>query len=382
MIQNAAFKIEDKSFQSDATIQHSGQFEVKSSPRSYQVSWNDSANPFERINALLQENKGNVLLIDEKIYELYRADITVSAEQTLAIPATENFKTLEGVSQVFDFLYRRGFTKGERLVVVGGGIVQDIGAFAAASYKRGIQWVYCPTTLLSMCDSCIGAKSGVNFKEAKNQIGLFSAPSQVIINPNFLKTLSDIELKSGLGEILKLCITGGEPYLEIYQQHVMHGKVKEFASYKALILTALGIKRAIIEVDEFDMSYRKSLNYGHTLGHAIEVMSDYAIPHGVAVTVGMMLSNEISQQREFLAEATKIKLNQLCRELLDDKVLAIMSNMNVDALLGLLKNDKKTEGEHISYVVMKQPGETRLTKLKLDDALQQYIGKILRQTFN
>jgi 3-dehydroquinate synthase len=382
MMQNTQFLIEGKTFESDASMRVTGQFEVQSVPRPYHVSWDDSENPFTKVNALLAENAGNVLLIDEKLLSLYRTSITASPEQTISVPATETFKTLDGVTTVFDFLYQRGFTKGERMIVVGGGIVQDVGAFTAACYKRGIKWVYFPTTLLSMCDSCIGGKSGVNYKDAKNQMALFSAPSQVVINPQFLKTLPDADLKSGLGEILKLSITGGEDLIATYQQHVTHGKVKDLAGYKALILMALSIKRAIVEVDEFELNYRKSLNYGHTLGHAIEVMSDYAIPHGVAVTIGMMLSNEVSYQRQFLSADTKAKLNLLCRELLDDAVVAKLAAMNVDDLLGLLKKDKKTEGNHISFVVMKQPGDTRFEKLKLDNELQASIEKMLQQSFN
>lgn len=379
---NNNFIIEGKSFECDASMYESGLFEVQSMPRPYQVAWDNSENPFEKVNALLSENKANVLLIDEKLLALYGSSITAEPQQIISVPATETFKTLDGVNLVFDFLYQRGFTKGERLIVVGGGIVQDVGGFTAACYKRGIKWVYFPTTLLSMCDSCIGGKTGINYKDAKNQMALFSAPSQVMINAHFLQTLSAADLKSGLGEILKLCITGGEPFLKIYQQHVIKGQVKDAAGYKALILTALSIKRAIVEVDEFELNYRKSLNYGHTLGHAIEVMSDYAIAHGVAVTIGMILSNELSHQHQFLSADTKTQLNLLCRELLDNTVLAKLRAMKVDDLLGLLKQDKKTEGTHINFVVMKQPGDTRFAKLKLDSELQASIEKMLQQSFN
>lgn len=381
-MKNTQFNIQDKSFLCDASLSQSAQFEVRSVPRPYQVIWDDNENPFTKVNQLLSENKANVLLIDEKILSLNQGLISVNPEQLIAVPATETFKTLDGVNLVFDFLFQRGFTKGEKLIVVGGGIVQDIGAFAATCYKRGIKWVYFPTTLLSMCDSCIGGKSGVNYKEAKNQIALFSAPSQVNINPHFLKTLPESDIKSGMGEILKFCIIGGEASLSIYQQHVTDGKINDWASLKALILTGLSIKRAIIEEDEFDLNYRKSLNYGHTLGHAIEVMSDYEISHGVAVTIGMMLSNEISHQYDYLNEDIKNRLNKLCRELLTDKTSSVMATINVNDLLGLLKNDKKTEGDQINFVVMKQPGETKFTKLKLNEQFQANIEKILRSTFN
>src|SRR3990167_8146444 len=270
---NDSFTIDGKRL-TTIPIDHN-QFQIKSTPKSYHVTLDENKNPFDVLNTYLSENKNSVLLIDENILQLYKNFLKIDETRIFSAKATENFKTIDGMFAVLNFLSERDFTKKEKLIVVGGGIIQEVGGFVSACYKRGIQWVYFPTTLLSMCDSCIGGKSGVNYKDAKNQMALFSAPSQVVINPQFLKTLPDADLKSGLGEILKLSITGGEDLIATYQQHVTHGKVKDLAGYKALILMALSIKRAIVEVDEFELNYRKSLNYGHTLGHAIEVMSDY-----------------------------------------------------------------------------------------------------------
>jgi 3-dehydroquinate synthase len=381
VIANIEFAIDGRNFFCDADAQQTGQFEVKSMPRAYSVIWNDQTNPFASVNALMAENPGNILLIDGNVFSIYRDQIVVALQQMIAVPATETFKTVEGVCLVFDFLYQHGFTKDDKLIVVGGGIVQDVGAFTAACYKRGIKWVYFPTTLLAMCDSCIGGKSGINYKDAKNQMALFSAPSTVVINPQFLTTLSASEIKSGLGEILKLFIMGGESYLLTYQQHVKNGQVAEFSSYKTLILTALAIKRAIVEVDEFECNYRKGLNYGHTLGHAIEVMSEYAIAHGIAVTIGMIFSNELSCQRQLLPAATKSRLNLLCRELLDADVLQLMATMNVNQMLAILKQDKKATRDQISFVVVQQPGDTRFIQFTLNDELHENIEQIFRENF-
>ena len=154
-----------------------------------------------------------------------------------------------------------------------------------------------------MSDSCIGGKAGVNYKGAKNQLALFSAPNEVIINPSFINTLEKKDIQSGLGEILKLYITGGPAMLSTYDRCIKNGTIVNKDDAKSLIMGALAIKKAVIELDEFELNIRKALNYGHTLGHAIESISNYAIPHGVAVVVGMMLVNQMSCERGLLARA-------------------------------------------------------------------------------
>ncbi|MCX7119782.1 MAG: 3-dehydroquinate synthase, partial [Legionellales bacterium] len=219
---------------------------------------------------------------------------------------------MEGVLALYDFLHQHQITKGETLVVVGGGITQDISAFVAATYKRGINWVYFPTTLLAMSDSCIGGKAGVNYRGSKNQLALFSAPQSVMINTEFLRTLAAKDIQSGLGEILKLCITGGKHLVDFFQQSVEFGTAKQFDRFKPLIMNALAVKRAVIEVDEFEQNIRKGLNYGHTIGHVIEAMTDYAIPHGIAVVIGMMIVNQLSFEQGLLARKDCLAINGAC----------------------------------------------------------------------
>src|SRR5437899_2411815 len=137
-------------------------FQVRSTPRPYRVIWDGQTNPGLFLQRILDQNPRNLLLIDQKVSELNRAKFQVNAERVFQAQAKEEFKTMAGVTVVIEFLQKNGFSKGETLAVVGGGIIQDVGAFASACYKRGIPWVYFPTTLLSMCDSCIGGKAGIN----------------------------------------------------------------------------------------------------------------------------------------------------------------------------------------------------------------------------
>lgn len=373
------FKIDGKDFIADSDMSRGTSFEIKSVPRPYQVLWDTSENPFKLVNELIPKESKNLLLIDRNVYNIYAKHLTVPESKIYIADATEEFKTLNGVVSLIDFLEKNRFTKGEKLIVVGGGIIEDVAAFAGACYKRGIPWIYFPTTLLSMCDSCIGGKTGINHNNAKNQLALFSAPSQVIINPKFLETLDFREIKSGMGEILKLHITGGKKFLDSYERHIPSALALDYSAYKPLILGALSVKKSIVEEDEFELNHRRSLNYGHTLGHAIEVLSDYRIPHGQAVTIGMLLVNEISNRRGTLGNTEKRYLEKLSFEILDRDIL---KGISVSEMGDLLKKDKKTMGNSVNLVVLESIGDMRFLPLNLDSALLDEIKEIIKDIFN
>lgn len=367
------FTIENKDFFCDVDLVKENQFTVQSIPRSYVVTYEENETPFSAVNALLQKNKKNLLVVDASLLKIYQPVLDIEFERIFVAQASEDFKTLDSVTKILDFLQRNEFTKGEQLIVVGGGIIQDVSAFVGAVYKRGISWVHFPTTLLAMCDSCIGGKAGVNYNGVKNQLAVFSAPFAIHINQQFLKTLSDNEINSGLGEILKLCIIAGDCFIDLYKTNVSHGKVKSFSNFKNLIMAALCIKKAVVEEDEFELNYRRSLNYGHTLGHAIESLSDYQIPHGQAVVVGMILVNEISYAQSLLSKENLDALNKLCFDLVNDHVLACLKKVSLDSIVGLIQKDKKTIGKYTSFVLLKSPGDICITKLELNEKMHSDI---------
>ncbi len=375
------FIIDNKELNVSLDCLNSASFTVSSIPVPYRVTWDSTENPCDTINEILIKNPKNLLFIDEKVFELYGKDIKHPANKIFKAPASESFKTLDGVTQLCDFLYQHDFTKGETLVVVGGGIIQDIGAFVGASYKRGINWVHFPTTLLAMSDSCIGGKAGVNYKGVKNQLALFSAPREVIINPAFLNTLEKRDIQSGLGEILKLYITGGQMLLNTYDKYIKNGMIANKKDVKALVLGALAVKKAVIEEDEFELNLRKALNYGHTLGHAIESISNYDIPHGIAVVVGMMLVNRMSCERGLLARTDCTAINNLCFRLLDDDLLATLKKIDMHAMMQCLKQDKKVIGNSVTFVMLSSPGNLNFVKVKLDEELTDQIKDTFNQLF-
>jgi 3-dehydroquinate synthase len=265
-------------------------------------------------------------------------------DNVVYITAHENNKTMEVAMDIINSVP----STAKRIVVIGGGLVQDLGSFVSSIYKRGMPWVYFPTTLLSMADSCIGSKTSLNTR-TKNKLGTYYSPSAVYINTTFLNTLDSQQMKSGMGEILKLCKIGNA--LHLYKK----------LDISNLIKLALIIKRSVIEVDLYDKGIRKGLNYGHTIGHAIEVLSDYSIPHGTAVVHGMLLMNAIFEHNDPVFE-------KYCLDLVDTMV---PNGMSFTSIKSILDQDKKSDGSSITCIVPSSKGVKFVTSSsqKIQDQL-------------
>lgn len=361
--QQQKFIIDDKDFFCDGDLIHSHQFIVRSIPKNYSVIDENNNAVFSTITTLLNQNKKNVLLIDANIFKLYKPILDISPNRILMVEATEKYKSLESVTHTLNFFQKNDITKSEHVIVVGGGITQEITGFSCAIYKRGIPWIYFPTTLLSMSDSCLGGKASVNYNGVKNQLGLFSTPIAIYINHSFLKTLSDTEINSGLGEILKSCIIGGSYFLNLYQEKISNGKVKSFSDFKPLIFASLTVKKTIVEADEFESNYRRVLNYGHTFGHAIEALSDFKISHGEAVVAGMILANKLSHEQGLLSSSDVTFLNQLCADLLSEETISALKTIKFDNITHFILQDKKATNQKVTFVLAKSPGNIQFEHL-------------------
>src|SRR5210317_77596 len=246
--------------------------EIKSLFRTYNVNFT---------NTLPTLGEKDVLVIDRNVLNLYK-DRYTGYGYIFEIEAREDVKNMTTVLKLVDYLVDIGFTKKDTLHVVGGGITQDISSMCAALFKRGIDWIFTPTTLLSMCDSCIGSKMGINHNDSKNQLGTFYPPKRVLIDTTFLKTLSEEDIHSGTGEILKLYALDDLPW--------------NIDNLEEALKKCLEIKKKVIEEDELEKTIRPCLNYGHTFGHAFESMSNFKIPHGVAVMIGMYVIDRYFQK--------------------------------------------------------------------------------------
>jgi len=352
-------------------------FEVQSVPRPYAVRWIRSESPAGTMERLLSDRPDALVLMDRKVMALHGAGVPLAGGRTLAAPATERFKTLAGVLQTIAFLEAHHVTKAQSLVVAGGGILQDAGAFASACYKRGIPWIYVPTTMLAMADSCIGGKCGINHHGAKNQLALFSAPREVHINPGFLRTLEPRAVRSGLGEIAKLHLIGGPRFWEAYAALCPRGKVECPVDGRTLILNALAVKRAVVERDEFELDHRRALNFGHTFGHALESLSGFRIAHGQAVVAGMLIADELSRRRGWLRGREGRDIRALLLPLLTPSEKRILRDLPIRDLGRLLRMDKKSAGGTITLVLLESVGKTRFIRQAPDPRFLAAAGEIL-----
>lgn len=325
-----------------ASTELTNKFTVKSHPKNYDVF-------FEPFCGVFSDK--DVVLVDSNIQTLYNIQHT----KLISVNAIEENKTIETVLDICEQLLNYGFDKGSTLVVIGGGIVQDLGAYTAKTFKRGIKWVYYPTTLLSQCDSCIGGKTALNFKTYKNQLALFSAPDKVIIDTNFLTSLSQKDINSGYGEIVKLFLIGGDFYTS---------NIDNF-DLKTCIFHALNIKKAVIEHDEFESCERKSLNYGHSFGHVIEALTSYSIPHGEAVMLGIEVINKIFTRSDQITNLVHNFTN-----------LNKLKNIDFDKLVSSLKTDKKVTSGVMSFVVIDRPGYTTFIDTPIDESLIKRVYEV------
>jgi 3-dehydroquinate synthase len=235
------------------------------------------------------------IIVDANVARLYAEPLAriLALPSVLAVDATEGAKSLEAFPAYVRHLVERKARRDHVLVAIGGGITQDITCFLAATFARGMDWWFVPTTLLAQADSCIGSKSSVNCGEAKNILGTFTPPRRVLLSTAFLRTLDERELRSGAGEIIKAhVIEGPNHFDELAGSYArLFG---EPAVMESFIRRSLAIKKGFIEEDEFDRARRNLFNYGHSFGHAIESATDYAIPHGIAVALGMDMANFVA----------------------------------------------------------------------------------------
>jgi len=310
----------------------------------------------------------NFIFVDKKVNKIYKEKLW-KKDYTLTLVANEENKSINSSLLVIDLLNKNNFTKKEILISIGGGITQDVTAFARSIFKRGINWTYFPTTLLSMADSCIGAKSAINYGGTKNLIGLFSAPKEIFINTTFLKTLDKRDILSGYGEIIKLCIVGGDSTIDEFKKVKDLQKGDLLFNIEKLIKTALIVKKAVITEDEFENNIRKALNYGHTIGHAIEPIVKYKIPHGIAVLIGMFVENYISREYGYLDTLSCNMLNNIIFEYIDKKSLNYLKLVTISDLLLHMKKDKKNESNNISFAVPIAVGHLKVLQLENDDKL-------------
>lgn len=339
--------------------------EIRSYRFNYSFEFADD--PFSIINSATENDR---VIIDRNVLNLYRSKLKLTEGKYLAIDAFEDNKSLEKVVDYLRWLVDSSMKRNGRLFVIGGGITQDISCFMATNFYRGIEWWFFPTTLLAQSDSCIGSKSSINFMNVKNLIGSFYPPKKVIVSTEFLNTLKPSEIHSGIGEMLKVHIVKStDAYKKVsqaYDQLIQDRKI-----LKQFIYESLMIKKEIIEIDEFDDGYRNIMNYGHSFGHALESATNFGVPHGIAVTIGMDVANFYSYRTGRISK----ELYELYHPALKKNYVSYAKDLKFSLadFEAALSKDKKNVSQKYALILPKSEGSVEKVLVDKSEAFTAFI---------
>ena len=325
----------------------------------------------EKSGALLIEAVGNcklAIVTDSNVERLYLNVVQSSLRQvgydvcSFAFPAGESAKRMHTLSDILEFLAENRISRGDCVVALGGGVTGDLTGFAAGCYLRGVRYVQMPTTLLAAVDSSVGGKTAVDLSAGKNLAGLFYQPSLVVCDPDCFSTLPDDEFANGAAEAIKTGILDGEVLFRLFEAGDVRDSVDE------IVARCVAFKAAVVEADEFDGAVRNTLNLGHTAGHAIELCSDYTIPHGQAVAIGLAI---IARASETLGEATE-PIAERIRQTLIQNGLPVTSPFSPEQLAKAALSDKKRTGDSIRLVIPRRIGECVLKTIPVSELLSVF----------
>jgi 3-dehydroquinate synthase len=342
------------------------QMQIKSYRHTYELEFVDNF-----IDTLARNHQdGDTIIVDQTVCRLYPALAQwLETRHHIMIEANEATKSFAQLSEFIETLIENNFTRANRLIAIGGGVTQDITSFIASILFRGTNWLFFPTTLLTQCDSCIGSKTSINFGRYKNQLGSFFPPQSIFVDTVFLTTLPQSEKRSGLGEMLHYYLVTSEADLQMVEAFGDQALVDDTV-LRRFIARSLEIKKAMIEVDEFDQGPRAIFNYGHSFGHAIEAATQNAVPHGIAVAYGMDLANLISVELGLIPKELR---NRIRLSLAKSFTGTELPDIDVDLIFGALRKDKKNQGKDIKVILTRGIGDMYKTTLQCNDQVNDCI---------
>lgn len=284
----------------------------------------------------------------------------------------EEGKSISTLTNLWNWLGAAGFTRSDLLVGIGGGAITDLTGFAAASWLRGLDWVAVPTSLAGMVDASVGGKTGINSDYGKNLIGAFHSPIAVLIDPSWLTTLSDRDLSAGMAEVIKCGFIADPEILKLSSGKNVQSLRTEANLLQELIFRSVAVKASVVSADFKESFAREALNYGHTLGHAIEKFSKYQLRHGEAISIGLVYAAELAHARQLIT-TEELALH---RTLLNAFALPISYGADAwQKVAPLLALDKKSRGKTIRFVALSGIGSTirleDLTSTELDAAYER-----------
>jgi 3-dehydroquinate synthase len=329
----------------------------------YSVHFNE--NGYDALNDLLQKkNYSSVfVLVDTHTNEYCLSGFltrmaTESRIEIIEIESGESFKSIETCVEIWSILTELGADRKSLIINLGGGVITDLGGFVASTFKRGIDFINVPTTLLGMVDASIGGKNGVDLGNLKNQVGTINVPEMVLIGTNYLETLPQNEMRSGLAEMLKHGLIADKAY---WEQFIDLSQI-DFADFDDLIYGSVTIKNSIVMQDPTENGIRKALNFGHTLGHAIEshfLETGRPILHGEAIAAGMIMESYLSLGKKLVSDDEYKSIKTTIKNIFED--LDFTEN-DIAAILELLIHDKKNEYGSVMFALLDGIGKISINQ--------------------
>lgn len=325
-------------------------------------------------------NKKVCIVTDSNVSNYYLNKLTdlikdhVKEVSSFTFSAGEDSKTLDTVYDLYETLISKEFDRKDFLIALGGGVVGDLTGYAAATYLRGISFIQVPTTLLSMVDSSIGGKTGVDFRAYKNMIGAFHQPKAVYINLSTLKSLDKEQFYSGLGEVIKHGLIKDKTYYHWLKENRTSIINMDLSIMEELIAVSCNIKREVVERDPKEQGERALLNFGHTIGHAVEKLKEFKLYHGQCVAIGMVAASYISYKKGYL---TLEELDDIKETITSLGLPVSVSGLDAKDILKTTRNDKKMEMGTLKFILLSEIGNGVIDTSLTEEDINQSIEYIL-----
>lgn len=341
---------------------------------------NDFSKLGENVTKLEMSGRKLAVITDSNVGPLYADKVAQCLKETgnnifvYTFEAGEKNKNLNTVQDVYEFLIKNKFDRKDMLVALGGGVVGDLTGFAAATYLRGIDFIQVPTSLLAQVDSSIGGKTGVDFRAYKNMVGAFHQPRLVYMNTSTLSSLNTRLFNSGFGEILKHGLIKDASYFQWLKDNIEKIATLDSGYLEEMIYRSCEIKRKVVENDPTEKGERAQLNFGHTLGHAIEKQMNFELYHGECVVLGMIAALNICVERGTI---TKEEYDDIYNTFKAYNFPMTVDKTTIDEVIAASKNDKKMDGNKVKFILLKKVGKAYIDMTVDDNTMRRSLKNVV-----
>lgn len=349
----------------------------------YDISFHNSFDYISEVIDALNISDRRICIISDSNVEKYHMDTVRNALAPLcnkvysfSFAAGEKQKNTHTIEDMYSYIIENHFDRNDVIFALGGGVVGDMSGFLAATYLRGIKFVQLPTSLLAMVDSSIGGKTGVDFNGYKNMVGAFHMPSYVYINMDVLNTLPDREYISGFAEIIKHSIIKDKEYFNYLICNSDKALDRNLSIMAEIIYRSCQIKQSVVEEDPTEKGIRAHLNFGHTIGHAIEKYMNFSMLHGECVALGSIAALYISLKRNLITEEEYIAAVELFKAYRLPVNLNGINDSDIDKIIAITKNDKKADNNCIKFVLVNGIGNAFTDKTVTDEEMKEALKMI------